>query len=171
MKEALNYSWSTKQFTIEQNPHFLEMGVFLWIFDWDAIPHLGMSKDGKYFSSTIRGIQKNEDSKKFWRLAEFKNTPLFVMLLNTENINLIELDRCFQTSISVRTTCLEPIKLALSVQDDAIEIVSDLIKILSDRKCISQVIANSINSEGTIFLNRYNKADVLALIHQKIAAL
>jgi hypothetical protein len=159
--EVLKYNWITKKFTIAKDSSCLLRGVFIWVFHWDKIPHLGISVDGKYFSSTIRGAQKNEHVEIYHRLVISKQIPTFCIQVEaciSRNI----LNENFSSALIENETCLLPIKTVLGYNDENIQTLSDLIRRLKLDQRLTRIL--TLLPAQSLSLNQYSKSDVLQYI-------
>lgn len=162
--EVLNYNWKTRQFTFVEDSSCLLGGVFVWVFHWDKIPHLGISVDGKYFSSTLYGVQKNEYVEKYHRLVISKQIPTFCLQVEA-SIRSDELNGHFSTSMLENETCLLPIKSVLGYNDIDIQTLIDLIQRLEHDQRLIRIL--TLLPAESLTLNDYSKTDVLQYIEKQ----
>lgn len=163
MKEVLNSSWHTEHFTVISNVNDLLKGVFIWVFNWDKIPHLGLSIDGVYFSSTLQGPQIEEDANKFYRLSINKNIPTFFVKIDFE-IQKQDCAQIFSQAPLGSQTCLHPIKEVLQCQSTQIKTLSDLLLHLKSNHKIKSYHSNMPTE--ILYLAKYSEEDVLQLIQK-----
>lgn len=168
MTEQSLYSWKSNRFATQINPDFAKKGCFIWVFNWHEIPHLGLSINGLYFSITISGAQKNVDVENLWRLCEMKSTPLFLIELVENNLDIIDAQSHFSNPIKNGETCLNPINNLLLQNDENVQTLSQLINKLEENNQISAYHSNGIMAQNALSLLSYNKTDVLEMITNKM---
>jgi len=162
--DKLNYSWQSTDFIQVQDGDFLNRGVYIWVFNYDKIPHLGLSVDGKYCSVTIHGAQILEPVHKYFRWIQTKNTPSFFIQLKHETI-IQRWESFFEQAVLNNETCLFPIKEALGYSNISAQTLSEFIYFLEKERNNTLYITNQVVK--TLYLNHYTKQDVLELINQK----
>ena len=169
MKAMLKSSWKCVDMTQIREERSLHRGLYIWVFHWDKIPHLGLSLDGKYFSTTLFGNQLGEETDKFFRLAKRKMIPCFLIKLDEnqfQNLNFESLLQEFNTDLSTAETCLYPIKKVLSLDHEKMDTLVQLIVQLEKNATISAYL--TIQAVQEISLNAYCKNDVLEMINKQL---
>ena len=166
--DKLLYSWKTDNFKTQVDADFLQSGVYIWVFNWHEIPHLGLSINGKYSSVSITGTQQNENVQKIWRMSEMKGIPLFLIRLQNIQIEFEELNHSFSKKIQLGETCLKPLKILLLDNQQAAETLSTLIFELESKNQIASFYANNVIQKNELSLLNYNKLDVLEMIANKM---
>jgi hypothetical protein len=164
MMDSSKFSWQSTNFVIVNNADFLKIGTFIWVYHWDKIPHLGLSVNGNYFSSTVQGAQIQEPVDKFFRWIQTKATPTFFVQLDS-NLNEKLWVNEFSKAMLNHDTCLLPIKNGLNLQHLEIETLSDLLVELEKENKITLIFSNQKVKQ--LHLKRYTKNDVLEMIHKK----
>jgi hypothetical protein len=162
------FSWQTSEFKVSQTPAFLSEGIYIWVFNWHEIPHLGLSVRGKYFSISIKRSRLNEEVEKIWRLTEIKSVPLFLVKIACNSLQNITIEQAFSQPIQEGETCLNPLKLLLTNQHEDVQTLSDLLYHLEKSNQIISYHANQVLSQKQLTLCNYNKADVLEMISNKM---
>lgn len=169
MRVMLKSSWKCADVTQVQEESVLHKGLYIWAFHWDKIPHLGLSLNGRYFSTTINGNQLGEETDKFFRLAKRKMIPCFLVKLEEnqfQNLNFEVLLQEFNIDLSTAETCLYPIKKVLSHDYEKIDTLAKLIVQLEKETTISAYL--TIQAVQEIYLNAYCKNDVLKMIKKQL---
>jgi hypothetical protein len=159
--DELSYSWKTENFTVVQEASFLESGSFIWVFNWDKIPHLGLSFDGAYYSATVHGSQIGESVRKFYRTIQTKEIPTFFIRIGIETFSS-DLNSCFQLGLQNNETCIHPIKQVLGREYNDAQTLSDLIFCLEQNDQVEAYLSNK--NVNCLFLLNYMKSDVLEMI-------
>lgn len=165
MRDPLNYNWQINHFNCVKNVIHFQRGLFIWVFNWTNIPHLGLSIHGLYCDVTIHGNHVDEPVDKYFRMVNRKNIPTFCIQLNVQELSK-DYHNIFSRTLDKNETCLSPIKEALGFEQDQLETLSDLINILNKEGKISSFI--SLQETDLLFLKSYSKEDVLSLIEKKI---
>ena len=90
-----------------------KQGIFLWVFHADKIPpHIGISKDGFYFSLKVSGKDEFVSVEKISKLLKTKKIPTLIIKTSENSIKNRQLETIFekyQTANSDGLTCLTPI--------------------------------------------------------------
>jgi hypothetical protein len=166
MKESTSFSWRKENLGSIPNPEGLNSGVYIWVLNWlDIPPHLGVSINGKYFSSTIRGPQLDLSVESVWRLCEQKNKPVFfIKLANHLTIGESEvISRMYQSSIG-EETCLFPIKKSLGIENENIQTLLDLLAELDTLNLIDGYFKPSFCHMDWVGIRNYSLEDVVQYI-------
>lgn len=164
MMDKLNSSWQSTDFVHVPDGNFLNHGVYIWVFNFDKIPHLGLSANGKYCSATVRSAQILEPTDKFFRWIKTKNQLTFFIGISGQTLseNWFE---SFHNAILENETCLNPIKKALGYEDEKIQTLADFIPVLERDNKVIQYATNQYIAQ--IYLLHYTKDDVLEMIEKK----
>jgi hypothetical protein len=161
MKVQSKSDWFSTKPKLVDNAELLEKGCFLWVFGWDNIPHLGISKDGFYFAVSLKGLQLNTPTEVIYNAVRIKQTATFLLELNI-NLSKTEIEACFKKSNLDSDTCLAPVLCLFQFESNKPETLHSLLDFLSVQQMIKQVWSFQIVEK--IALLSYNKSDVLKLI-------
>lgn len=162
--DNLSCSWQTTDFVQIQAGDFLNKGVYIWVFNYDKIPHLGLSVHGKYCSATIHGAQILEPADKFFRWIQTKDMLTFFVHVTVEPASEIWAN-LFTDAIQNNETCLYPIKKSLGFCDANIQTLADLLHCFEENNKTQRYLSNQ--QVNKLYLNHYTKEDVLEMIGQK----
>lgn len=121
------------------SPVTFESGVYLWVFHANKIPpHIGISKDGMFYSLKSSGVDMDLDTNKVFLTIQRKQIPSFIIEINCEQaIDLrSEFSKYSKTEIG-KSTCLTPVKNVLNYSDA--QKLSELLNYLAANNRLRQV--------------------------------
>lgn len=127
-----------------------QKGVFLWVIHADKIPpHIGISKDGVYFSLKVSGKDESVSINSLVNLISFKQIPtLAIQILDNElNVDdLIEVFSNFSYAESNVSTCLTPIsKLYFPNERDFI--LSELLQEFQEKSLLGNLYGLNLKTD------------------------
>ncbi len=146
----------------------LSKGTFLCLFGVDKIPpHLGVLKDGKYYSSSAKGNRVGEQKELILRRVKQSTIPSLFIELDLEGDNE-KLQFAFEKypKLTKGQTCLMPIKEWLFSQGvNCLEaaFVFELIPVLKQEGMIkggNALYMDDLLQDGTFELKQYTKEDI-----------
>lgn len=163
------FKWTASKIQKEADFAFLEEGIFLWVINWKLIPpHIALSKNGRYFSVTIKEAQVDKEIQALTRLFEKKQKPVFFVRFNARiQLEERELKEGFQIELSVGRTCLEPVNKVLFGDAEQFGTVADLLAALDASGLIKSVHVPTYTNEDQIGVFEYSKKTVAGFINSK----
>jgi hypothetical protein len=164
MKEVLSFNPEEIVLKRQSSADFLKKGSFLWAFHHKAIPHLGLSIDGRYYSVTFNKKQINESVAISWRLSQNKAIPCFFIELNDTFAWQANIHNYFEAHSFKENTCLLPILQSMGLSREKIEILPDLIDYLSVNTKIKSWHGNAFFQKERLSLLRYTKDEVMEMV-------
>lgn len=143
----------------------LKRGAYLGLFGVDGIPHLGLIRKGKYYSVSANKVKVGTPVDKLLTTLEKKNVKSLFIELNDKisRRKVVDLFGQYQKGLNNDQTCLEPIKGLFDLDNSRIEVVSDLLNQLNDKKMIGKVYGLNI-SKKSFSLMPYTKSDIDRMI-------
>lgn len=127
-----------------------KLGIFLWVFHADKIPpHIGISKDGFYFSLKVSSKDENIPVEKICKLLKTKKIPTLIIKTSENSIKNRHLETVFekyQTANSDGLTCLTPIiEIYFSETQDLILI--ELLNLLNEAGVMETIFGINLPSD------------------------
>ena len=163
------FRWTASKIQKEADFVFLEEGIFLWVINWKLIPpHIALSKNGRYFSVTIKEAQVDKGIQALTRLFEKKKKPVLFVRFNARiQLEERELKESFQIDLSDGRTCLEPVNKVLFGNYEQFDTVADLLVALDTSGLIKSVHVPAYTKEDQIGVLEYSKETVAGFIDLK----
>lgn len=121
------------------SPIAFKSGVFLWVFHANKIPpHIGISKDGMFFSLKSSGVDMDLDTNKVFLTIQRKQIPSFIVEISCEQAIELrsEFSKYSKTEVG-KSTCLTPVKNVLNYSD-ALKL-SELLNYLASNNRLQRV--------------------------------
>lgn len=127
-----------------------KQGIYLWVFHADKIPpHIGISKDGFYFSLKVSSKDENIPVEKICNLLKTKKIPTLIIKTSENSIKNRHLETVFekyQTANSEGLTCLTPItEIYFSETQDLILI--ELLNLLNEAGVVETTIGINLPAD------------------------
>ena len=154
----------------ELNKEVLQKGTFIILLHAASIPpHLGIIKDGFYYSIHAKGQTIKEPIKVILRAINLKKIKtLFVKINDSDNeLNLIPYFEKYPSVISGKVTCLNPLrdvfKHEYKVDTSAVKFVFHLIPVLDAKNLVDRFFHLNMNNEienENFSLKTYTLADI-----------
>jgi hypothetical protein len=128
----------------------LNQGIYLWIFHADKIPpHIGISKDGIYFSLKVTGKDTHIPVPKVVHILDKKKIPTILIRTSHNSIQTTDLQNVYtkyenanQTGIS----CLTPItEIYFSTPLDLI--LSELVNLLNEAGVVEKFYGRNLTTD------------------------
>lgn len=140
---------------------------YLVLINPERIPHLVAVVNNKYFSLTNRKSVIGEDFDAYFNFLKRSNKKVLFIELNDTSGNIDEAFKQYSKVDSKHTTCLEPIKKWLQV-DENVDFVFNLIPLLQGENRISAVwhfnMEEELDKLGDFKLSQYSKEDIYSYI-------
>ena len=152
----------------------LKDGLFLCLIGTNKIPpHIAIIANGKYYSTSVKGVKIGIDNSFLLKIIIKKNTPTLFLKLK-EKINPITLQNCYKNypQLTPAESCLYPIKdyfKALGWETKhwgfVFNAVDDFIK---KNRIVESYALNmeQLLHQQTFKLTEYTKEDIIALIKE-----
>lgn len=145
-----------------------KQGIFLWVFHADKIPpHIGISKDGFYFSLKVSGKDEFVSVEKISKLLKTKKIPTLVIKTSENSIKNRQLDIVFkkyQTANSDGLTCLTPIiEIYFSETKDLILI--ELLNLLNEAGVMETIYGINLSADYK-GIPAYSRQDIQNRLYQ-----
>jgi hypothetical protein len=86
---------------------------YLILINPEKIPHLGLIKDGQYFSLTYKKAQLNEPFKPYFNYLKRSGRTMLFLELKSNLLDVEEIFDRYDKAVVGKTTCLHPIREAL----------------------------------------------------------
>lgn len=140
----------------------VEYGIFLWILHADKIPpHIGISKNGFYYSLKVSGKDEHFSVEKLIALLNRKKIASLVIKSSENSIRVQQLAEVFDKYQSIENdkhTCLTPIsEIYFSEPKDLI--LSELLNLLNEAGVLEEIYGiNLPTSYGGILY--YERNDI-----------
>ena len=149
-----------------------KQGIFLWVFHADKIPpHIGISKDGYYFSLKVTGKDENIQVEKILKLLANKDIPTLIIKTSQNSIQIKELENVFskyKTAEGEGLTCLTPItEIYFSETQDLILI--ELLNLLDEAGVLETIFGINLTADFK-GIPVYTRDDIQHRLHQIIHA-
>jgi hypothetical protein len=127
-----------------------EKGVFLWIIHADKIPpHIGISKDGFYFSLKVSGKDEQVLIKSLVVLVDLKKISTLAIQIIDNELGIDDLITGFGNYIFAESnvsTCLTPIsKIYFPNEDDFI--LSELLEAFQDKALLGNIYGLNLKAD------------------------
>lgn len=125
-------------------------GVFLWVIHADKIPpHIGISKDGVYFSLKVSGKDDQVSIKSLVGLIDLKQIPTLAIQVVDNELEFDDLISAFSNYLFAESnvsTCLTPIsKLYFPNEDDYI--LSELLEAFQDKNLLGDIYGMNLKAD------------------------
>ena len=149
-----------------------QQGIFLWVFHADKIPpHIGISKDGQYFSLKVSSKDENISVESLSKLLKTKKIPTLIIKTSENSIQKRNLNAVFeqyQTADSEGLTCLTPItEIYFSERKDLILI--ELLNLLNEAGVVETIFGINLPADYK-GIPTYTREDIQQrLLHLKHA--
>lgn len=137
----------------------LEQGIYLWVIHADKTPpHIGISKNGFYFSLKVSGKDESIPIYKVLHLLKSKAIPTLLMKTSENSIKFKELSTVFDKYMqagSSQFTCLTPItEIYFSQPQDLI--LSELLNLLNEAGVLEEIYGVNLsgNFKGIPYYER-----------------
>ena len=145
-----------------------KQGIFLWVFHADKIPpHIGISKDGFYFSLKVSGKDEFVSVEKISKLLKTKKIPTLIIKTSENSIKNRYLDTVFkkyQTANSDGLTCLTPIiEIYFSETKDLILI--ELLNLLNEAGVMETIYGINLSADYK-GIPAYSRQDIQNRLYQ-----
>ena len=145
-----------------------KQGIFLWVFHADKIPpHIGISKDGFYFSLKVSGKDEFVSVEKISKLLKTKKIPTLIIKTSENSIKNRYLDIVFekyQTANSDGLTCLTPItEIYFSETKDLILI--ELLNLLNEAGVVENIFGINLPADYK-GIPAYSRQDIQDRLYQ-----
>ncbi len=145
-----------------------KLGIFLWVFHADKIPpHIGISKDGLYFSLKVSGKDENISVQKITKLLSTKKIPTLVIKTSENSIKNRQLETVFekyQKANSDGLTCLTPItEIYFSETQDLI--LLELLNLLNEAGVVETIFGINLPADY-IGIPAYSRSDIKNRLYQ-----
>ena len=143
----------------------LKSGTYLGLFGIDGIPHLGIIRKGKYYSVNANKVKVGTPVEKLLTTLEKKHVKTLFVEVN-EKLSRGKVSSVFgkyEKGLSKDQTCLEPIKGVFDISGNSIEVVSDLLHQMDEKKMLGKVYSLNI-SKKSLSLMPYSKDDIDRMI-------
>ncbi len=145
-----------------------KQGIFLWVFHADKIPpHIGISKDGFYFSLKVSGKDEFVSVEKISKLLKTKKIPTLIIKTSENSIKNRQLETIFekyQTANSDGLTCLTPIiEIYFSETKDLILI--ELLNLLNEAGVMETIFGINLPADYK-GIPAYSRQDIHNRLHQ-----
>ncbi len=141
------------------HPEEVMHGIYLWILHADKIPpHIGISKNGFYFSLKVTGKDEHFPVEKLIRLLNRKKIASLVIKTSENSIRFKRLSDVFDNYQSVENdghTCLTPIsEIYFSEPKDLI--LSELLNLLNEAGVMEEIYGIHLpeSYRGILFYER-----------------
>ncbi len=152
----------------------LEQGFYLCLIATDKIPpHIALIANGKYYSTSVRGVKIGVDYKTLMKIIHQKETPtLFIQLSVKPNFGVLDKAYSKYPKLSEEESCLFPIrdyfkkeKITTEHWEFVFNAVDDL---LHKNKVIgsSHLYMEELIHQKAFRLKEYTKNDIVALIKE-----
>jgi hypothetical protein len=123
-------------------PEDLELGNYLWILHADKIPpHIGISRNGRYFSLKVSGKDENLPCAKILQVLEQKKIPCLVVKTSENSFLKQDIAAVFEPYTRAEVagaTCLTPITEIYFAQAQNL-ILSELLNLLNESGTLEEV--------------------------------
>lgn len=134
-------------FTFETQEYL--RGTYLWVIHADKIPpHIGISKDGVYFSLKVSGKDDAVSVKSLVGIVSLKEIPTLAVEILDETLTLSDLTSIFdqyQRAESHVSSCLTPVsKLYFPKQGDLI--LSELLHCFQEKELLGRIFGLNLKS-------------------------
>jgi hypothetical protein len=145
-----------------------KLGIFLWVFHTDKIPpHIGISKDGFYFSLKVSSKDENIPVEKICKLLKTKKIPTLIIKTSENSIKNRHLETVFekyQTANSDGLTCLTPItEIYFSETQDLILI--ELLNLLNEAGVMETIFGINLPTDYK-GIPAYSRQDIQNRLYQ-----
>lgn len=137
----------------------VKQGIFLWILHADKIPpHIGISKNGFYYSLKVSGKDAHFPVEKLIALLNRKKIASLVIKSSENSIRVKQLATVFDKYQSIendQNTCLSPIsEIYFSEPKDLI--LSELLNLLNEAGVLEEIFGINLPSSygGILFYER-----------------
>ena len=125
-------------------------GTFLWVIHADKIPpHIGISKDGVYFSLKVSGKDDQVSINSLVGLVKIKEIPTLAIQIEDEELEVNDLKQAFgayEFAESNVSTCLTPIsKLYFPQKTDFI--LAELLQAFRDKALLGKIYGMNLKSD------------------------
>lgn len=163
MKEHSSFNWRKEGLTRISHPDGMKSGVYIWVMNWlDIPPHVGISINGSYFSSTVRGPQIDLQVESVWRLCEQKNKPVFFIKIAEEAVNQdLKVADFFTKEVLGTSTCLRPIQELVGLAEKSIPTLTVLIGQLESLQLIEGFYKPAFCHMDWVGIRAYSLADII----------
>ena len=136
-------------------------------------PHIALVADGKYYSTSVRGVKLGVDYKKLLKILDVKKTPtLFLKLDVVIDQNKLREVYFNYPKLTVNESCLFPIRDYFKLNNWTItnwNFVFDLVNDLLLKEKIEiafHLKMESLLDNNAFKLQKYTKEDIVALIKE-----
>lgn len=143
----------------------LKRGTYLGLFGVDGIPHLGLIRKGKYYSVNANKVKIGTPVDKLLTTLEKKSVKSLFVEIN-EKISRRKISGLFgqyEKGLNKDQTCLKPIKEVFDLEGNSIEVVSDLLNQMDEKKMLGDTYGLNI-SKKSLSLMPYTKSDIERMI-------
>ena len=145
-----------------------KLGIFLWVFHADKIPpHIGISKDGLYFSLKVSGKDENISVQKITKLLSTKKIPTLDIKTSENSIKNRHLETVFekyQKANSDGLTCLTPItEIYFSETQDLI--LLELLNLLNEAGVVETIFGINLPADYS-GIPAYSRSDIQNRLYQ-----
>jgi hypothetical protein len=145
-----------------------KLGIFLWVFHADKIPpHIGISKDGFYFSLKVSSKDENISVEKICKLLKTKKIPTLIIKTSENSIKNRQLETVFKkykTANADGLTCLTPItEIYFSETQDLILI--ELLNLLNEAGVMETIFGINLPT-GYKGIPVYSRQDIQNRLYQ-----
>lgn len=144
-----------------------DFGIYLWVIHADKIPpHIGISKNGFYFSLKVSGKDEAIPVKKVLHLLNSKAIPTLILKTSENSIKFKELNTVFDkyTQAGINDfTCLTPItEIYFSAPQDLI--LAELLNLLNEAGVLEEAHGFNLNADFKGILH-YERKDIQNRLH------
>lgn len=145
-----------------------KLGIFLWVFHADKIPpHIGISKDGFYFSLKVSSKDENISVEKICKLLKTKKIPTLIIKTSENSIKNRQLETVFKkykTANADELTCLTPItEIYFSETQDLILI--ELLNLLNEAGVMETIFGINLPTDYK-GIPAYSRQDIQNRLYQ-----
>ena len=161
LKERSMYSFEVPSWKVFDEEEF-DRGIYLWVLHADKVPpHIGISKEGEYFSLKATGKDIAVPVRKILQLLKQKSIPALILKTSPNSIMPVDLAEVFGRYIKAglgQATCLTPItEIYFSGQQDLI--LSELLNLLNESGTLEEVFGLNLdqNFKG---IPHYERKDI-----------
>lgn len=135
-----------KSFTEEE----INQGIYLWVIHADKIPpHIGISKNGAYYSLKVSGKDEHIAVNTLRGLLDAKKIPTLILKTSENSIRYQQLSEVFDTYTSAeagRFTCLTPItQIYFSEPQDLI--LAELLNLLNEAGVLEEIYGLNLSDD------------------------